>query len=455
MILSIVLSIVNFFSYRNALYQRYKDYITDLMAFAASNIDVDDMEICLETNEKSDKFNALQALFDNIKDTYDIDYIYVIIPQNTEPVDNIMNVIAGMSSYEKKYIPENTVTLGGLTGNDYTVETATKYYNAKDSGDEIIFFEEWADRWGVEYTGIKSLYDSNGNYFAELCIDVSVTEIQQVIITHAIMDLLIILVIGTVFMIIFLIWTRRNVTDPIQVMESRVVDLAQRSHDQVEPDSLLIELPEIKTKNELQSLSGAIVKLSHDMKDYMLNALSAKVDAEVAKQKAMEMSEQATRDSLTGIRNRHAYDAEVKKIEWRILSEGFKDFGIAMVDLNYLKKINDTFGHEKGNQAIIRICTIVCKLFSHSPVFRIGGDEFVVILENDDFTSIDDKIKDFNSTLETLKNDASLEPWEQVSAAIGWSMFDPKIDNNVDNVFKRADSNMYENKKKMKAVRID
>ena len=114
-VLCICLSVANYVGYRNALYQRYEDYITDVLLYAASNIDVDDMEECMETGVKSEKYQATQELFDNIKDTHKIDFIYVIITRNTESTDNIQNVIAGMSTYEKTYVPENRVILGGLT----------------------------------------------------------------------------------------------------------------------------------------------------------------------------------------------------------------------------------------------------------------------------------------------------------------------------------------------------
>ena len=454
-ILCVLLSVFNYIGYRSALYQRYEAYLTDLLLYTASNIDVEDMKECLKSGKKSEKYHQTQEFLDNIKDTYSIDYLYVIIPQNTEPVDNIMNVIAGMSSYEKEYVPENEVQLGGLTGTDYTAITAAKYYNAMDKKEKITFFEEWAERWGSEYTGILSLYDSHGNFFAELCVDKSINDIHKTIRAHLVGAIGIILFAGVLFTVVFLVWSRKAITDPIQVIEKKVVDLAERSHNQTDPNALIMEMPEIKTENELQSLSKAIVKLSEDMRDYLVKVLSARDDAQAARQKVMEMSEQATRDSLTGIRNRHAYEAEVKKVEWRIQSEDFTKFGVAMVDLNFLKRINDTFGHEKGNQSIIRICTIVCKVFSHSPVFRIGGDEFVVLLENEDFYNVDERMADFDKTLKDLQQDDKLEPWEKVSAAIGWSLFNPGIDHNVDNVFKRADINMYENKKKMKAVRPD
>ncbi|MBQ9452940.1 MAG: GGDEF domain-containing protein, partial [Desulfovibrio sp.] len=128
-------------------------------------------------------------------------------------------------------------------------------------------------------------------------------------------------------------------------------------------------------------------------------------------------------------------------------------FGIAVIDLNFLKRINDTYGHEQGNITIRKLCHIVCTVFKHSPVFRIGGDEFAVILENDDYANAHDLEKQFNAVLEELAGDASLEQWERVSAAIGMAFFDAIKDDSVDNVFKRADKAMYARKKAMKGVR--
>ena len=96
---------------------------------------------------------------------------------------------------------------------------------------------------------------------------------------------------------------------------------------------------------------------------------------------------------------------------------------------------------------------IVCKSFAHSPVFRIGGDEFVVILENEDYDDAEKIVDKFTGILGEIKQDDSLEPWEKVSAAIGWTRYDPDKDDDVESVFKRADNMMYENKKAMKAER--
>jgi len=164
------------------------------------------------------------------------------------------------------------------------------------------------------------------------------------------------------------------------------------------------------------------------------------------------MNELAIKDALTGIRNKTAYDNESQQIDWNI-AEGNAEFAIVMVDLNFLKRINDTYGHEQGNIAIKRTCYIVCHVFKHSPVFRVGGDEFVVILKNEDYKIRDALVQEFKDQIAEISANKDLKIWERVSAAIGIAVFDADIDTSVENVFRRADKAMYQNKKEMKAVR--
>lgn len=103
--LCLALNISVYMNQRNSLYERHQAYIRDLLHFVASNMDVDDLKKCVETGQKSEQFHKTQAFLDNIKDSYEIKYVYVIIPVNTSDRDNIMNVIAGMSTYEKNISP--------------------------------------------------------------------------------------------------------------------------------------------------------------------------------------------------------------------------------------------------------------------------------------------------------------------------------------------------------------
>ena len=191
------------------------------------------------------------------------------------------------------------------------------------------------------------------------------------------------------------------------------------------------------------------------MKEYVMQILSAEKKANAMQKQAKEMKELATRDALTGVGNKTAYDKELIKLNWGLGNGMQGSFGIAMIDLNYLKKLNDTYGHEQGNLAIQKLSALICEIFDHSPVFRIGGDEFVVVLKGNDYKHCEDLVAKFKKQLAEYAADDSLKPWEKVSAAIGTAFYDKALDSDADSVFKRADEEMYLCKKQMKAMQED
>lgn len=157
-------------------------------------------------------------------------------------------------------------------------------------------------------------------------------------------------------------------------------------------------------------------------------------------------------DALTKVHSRLSYNDTVDDFDKMIAREpeGIK-FAVCECDLNNLKMVNDNFGHELGDKYIIGCCKIICNIFKHSPVFRIGGDEFVAILQNDDFEKLEQlkqKLEEF--ALSEIKKDIPLV--EKKSFASGFAIYDSKHDTSFGDVFKRADEAMYENKKMLKSL---
>ncbi|MCR4787867.1 MAG: GGDEF domain-containing protein [Lachnospiraceae bacterium] len=154
-------------------------------------------------------------------------------------------------------------------------------------------------------------------------------------------------------------------------------------------------------------------------------------------------------DPMTGVKNRTAYDAAVSKENSNIFNKTAEDFALVIFDINNLKSINDEFGHEYGDEYIIGSCKLLCHVFKHSPVFRIGGDEFVSILKGEDFEEKNSLLIELNDLINEMSK-KDLPAWQKVSVAFGLSCFDPENDTSISDVFKRADTIMYENKKEFK-----
>ena len=154
--------------------------------------------------------------------------------------------------------------------------------------------------------------------------------------------------------------------------------------------------------------------------------------------------QQANLDALTGVRNKHVY-LENEQAFNRSISKGKAEpFALVFCDLNGLKRINDTYGHAEGDEFIRQASRTIVSIFKHSPVYRVGGDEFLVILQGEDFQN-----RDYLHKMLTSLNYAQTVG-RKVVIASGMADFDPEKDASLADVVSRADAKMYENKKSLK-----
>lgn len=150
-------------------------------------------------------------------------------------------------------------------------------------------------------------------------------------------------------------------------------------------------------------------------------------------------------DSLTGLKNKLAYIETEEQKDILISNRSAMPFAIAIFDLNDLKTINDCFGHKAGDQYIIRAARLICEHFRHSPVFRIGGDEFAVLLEGQDF---ENRVA-LHHSFDQLMDEANQQR-NTLIIAMGLSDYDEEEDHAFHHVFARADHEMYLRKRQLK-----
>lgn len=300
--------------------------------------------------------------------------------------------------------------------------------------------------YGWLVTAGTPLYDKDGDVLCYAMVDISMEEVKRSQLTFTFTVAGILLLITLVICLLAILVVNYAVTKPISKISNAAV---QYCHEATDAERNGFSLLDIHTGDEIEELANSMKRMEHDLNDHIRTILETMHELTITRKKADEMTVLAHKDALTGLRNKAAYDKEVFRLNENIAKGDFS-FGLAMIDLNYLKKINDTHGHDKGNIAIKTLCAIVCDIYNHSPVFRIGGDEFVVILENADLKRSDELEKTFKERIAELQRNLALATWERVSAAIGVAVFDKSADSSVDSVFKRADSLMYENKRQMK-----
>jgi diguanylate cyclase (GGDEF)-like protein len=171
----------------------------------------------------------------------------------------------------------------------------------------------------------------------------------------------------------------------------------------------------------------------------------ANIDASKRMEQAyLDALDLANKDEMTGVKNKRAYAQAESEIDQKIRDRDQKPFAVVVCDLNGLKQVNDTLGHKAGDEFIGSSCSIICDVFSHSPVFRIGGDEFAVILQAKDYDRRADLIRQLSEALDAHKHQG-IRP-----LAFGISEFNPDTDIRLQDVFERADKLMYEDKTRCK-----
>ena len=299
--------------------------------------------------------------------------------------------------------------------------------------------------YGWVVTACAPIYNSKGDVVCFSAVDLSMNEVLEKENSFLLALAGILLFLTIIICVIAIIYVKQKLVKPINMLSEAA---GQYGQNQSSPHNEFGSL-DIHTGDELEILLKSMKQMEKDIDSYIDNLSQTREQLSSARQQADDMHELAHMDALTGIRNKLAYDKETSRLDSGI-NDGDTAFGIAMVDLNFLKIINDNYGHECGNKALVKLSRLICEVFAHSPVFRIGGDEFAIILRNNDYDNIESLELEFNRRLAEFANDDSLEEWEKISAAFGYAKYDKNTDRYADDVFKRADQLMYERKKQMK-----
>ena len=171
----------------------------------------------------------------------------------------------------------------------------------------------------------------------------------------------------------------------------------------------------------------------------------ARKKLEAEQENSRNLRSMATTDSLTGVGNKHAFSEAELELNPKIMAHEIDKLAIVVCDINGLKHVNDTLGHAAGDQLIRDASDLISRFFVHGSVYRIGGDEFTVLLQGEGYDTMQTVIDRFNRTAEeNIRKDA-------VVVSIGYAVLDPS-DEQLHDLLKRADQMMYERKRALKQM---
>ena len=289
-------------------------------------------------------------------------------------------------------------------------------YKRLSSGDELIRYQANGVERQLAFTTLRNK--------TKLAVTAPVSEINASRRRLTLIIMLVAVVLLAVFTVITLL-LMNALTKPL-------VRLAAASQKLMDGD-YTAELEEYHGQDEVGTLTRSFRK----MRDYMQVYIS-------------DLNSRAYTDALTGVKNKGAFDLSVKRINGEMHEEKTA-FAIIMFDLDNLKEINDQFGHERGDIYLQTACRLICRVFAHSPVFRVGGDEFCVLAQFADYNTRDELLQYFDREAEA-RNAKAEHPWERIEVSKGMAVYRPGKDENTEQVFRRADEAMYQDKRRRKGT---
>lgn len=297
----------------------------------------------------------------------------------------------------------------------------------------------YQDAWGSFYSAYTPVFTSSGAVGGIVAVDFNAawfdTQVSNLVRTVVIVSL-ISLIFGILIVVII---TRRN-RARYRVLLAQLNELADKVQELVHE----IESGAAPSASDREKISRNTEKL---LQGEDLDAVGAKILTmqDDIRRHIERVHRQAYVDAPTGVGSKAAYLDTVRHLE-HMIQEEFATFAVAIFDLNGLKMINDNYGHECGDLALLDTANALIGIFGAENIYRIGGDEFVAILKHDDdremrplFARLDDAVRDINREERPYKIPLAISK--------GASAYRPGEDPDYKTVFKRADMAMYEDKR--------
>ncbi len=410
-------------------YSRLAEGVTRLMAL---ELDGDRVEEYLELNEASEEYRRMADRFRMLRDNYpDVLFMYVcrfekdgghmILDLDTEAVENGKGYQAGtLFEPDEPFASQLEDIMAGKETPGYAVHTKED---------------------GYLYSYIRPVFRSDGSYACSVGVDFSLDLLYRKNQGFLIQLAIVLTAVTAAILAAGILMVRKSVTLPINRLSRCVEKFAFRTEeDRMNNIDLLKDL-NIHSGDEIEDVYRVLKSVTRDSLTEATGLNQARMDIRDQEEQISKISIDAYRDRLTGVGNATAYRQETEKLN-REIREGKTAFAVAMFDINNLKMINDTYGHEHGNEYILGCCRMICRRFAHSPVFRIGGDEFVAVLRGEDYENREQIFRETREAYDETFGDPARQPWERYSASAGMAECTGE-DSSTETVFNRADREMY------------
>ncbi|SMD07622.1 diguanylate cyclase [Sporomusa malonica] len=258
----------------------------------------------------------------------------------------------------------------------------------------------------------------------------------------------IIIVIGMTFfffmMLIVLYVIRKNVAIPVQLLKIAAEKISEGDYGVVIDGKL--KLPD-SAPNEISLLVKAFRHMAIQIRDAN-KILEDKIEERTQALEAVneKLTALSFLDGLTGIYNRRAFD-QTFHVKFEEAREGRDNFALMICDIDFFKLYNDQYGHETGDQALKETAdTLVRNSGTLGHVYRYGGEEFAIIMENDLLSSYEERALNLLKAVEKLNREHRMSPYGVLTVSAGLAVYNEAFQD-IKDMFITADQNLYTSKK--------
>ncbi len=414
------LSIVLTSQAKRALQSQIRDRMLDITNVAAAQLDGDALDVVREKGkdcpEYEDTYNKLFVFYTHIR----LSYIYIV----AEDADG-----------DFVFLIDTDVDSPGQFG-DPVAYTDALY--AAGRGTASVDDEPYEDVWGSFYSAYSPVFNSRGEVsgivtadFSALWYEEAVAQLQRsatfVCFVSLLLAAAIVLILGG-----RLRKRLDTVNNDLHTLSGDLDALIQEipffPHEKAEDAPGGAEaLPENGAADEIGALNLQIHAMQQELRGYIAFARA-----------------QAHLDSLTGLRNQNAYFLRVQELNEAITAKT-AEYTVFVVDLNGLKNMNDAYGHDAGDEAILDAANVLREVFPDGELFRIGGDEFAALLPPCAEAEIASRVEALDAAL-AVCNGRKRSYGVPLAFSKGAAVYDPAQDMEYKDTFRRADQAMYKDK---------
>ena len=287
--------------------------------------------------------------------------------------------------------------------------------------------------WGWLCSGYAPVYDTDGSIICHVGCDVGMDDIMAE--RRQMLFWMLLGAMGLTAVVIFIAIQiiNRMIVRPLNDITAEMKMFSPAENKNYKESGVMTYT--INSGDEIEAITEGIRSMQTNVVDY-INQIK-------------RISKAAYKDPLTQVGSKAAYSERIKEMDRDLRDSGI-EFAVVMVDVNNLKYVNDTYGHSFGDRYLKGTCKVICDTYKHSSIYRIGGDEFVVLLMGDDFEERNERLMQLRESFRETDKNTKAQPWERYSAASGMAEY-ASDDNSVELVFKRADKAMYEDKLRYKS----